>query len=173
MLTDTAVGGKDDAVRRAAGRDDPAGFLKPRTGTFVEPLPFYADGRSEQRYEIQAWDIFGDTVHGSLDPKDHAGCNAAPVQKIDRCISHRFVLNMNADEITAGIDELLDLRQQYVVGDHQMNMDRTRGNLAHARDQIRKEEHRRREVTIGDIDMQDVDERFHTREIIGKPYEIS
>jgi len=173
MLPDTAIGSKNDAMRRAAGRYDTDSFLKPRCGPFVEPLPFYADGRSEQRHEIQAWDIFGDTVHGGLDPQDHAGCNAAPVQKIDRCVSHRFVLNMDADEITAGIDELFDLRQQHIVGHHQVNMDRPRGDLAHARDQIRKEEHRRREVTIGDIDMQDVDEWFHTREIIGKPYEIS
>jgi len=51
-------------------------------------------------------------------------------------------------------------------------MDRARGYFAHPGDEIGEKQHCRREMTIGDIDMEDVDVRIDTHQIIGETHKI-
>ena len=79
---------------------------------------------------------------------------------------------MDADEVAARIGKLLDLRQENAVGGHQMHVDRARRDLPDTRDQIGKKQHRRREVAIGDVDVENIDIGIDPGEIVGEAQQI-
>src|SRR3712207_8840725 len=54
--------------------------------------------------------------------------------------------SMEADQVRPRLGELLDLRQQHLVGHHQMHMDRLGTHLPDSRDQIGKKQQRRGEI---------------------------
>ena len=82
------------------------------------------------------------------------------MQAVERGVRHRGVLEMDADEIAAGLSELIDLREQYVVSGHKVHMDRQACRLPDCRDKVGEEQEGGRKMTISHIDMQDVSIRF-------------
>ena len=123
MLANTAVGRKHDPMRRTAAGDDLLGLLQPGAGLFVEALALHADRRAEQCHETQPGNISFDPLDGGIYLENHAGCDTATVEKIESLVGDAFIFNVKTDQVAARIGELLDLRQDDAVGDHQVNMD--------------------------------------------------
>ena len=143
-----------------------------RLGLGVEILPFDADARAEQRQHadaVEEWRGGGQPASASWSTMP----DFEPPRR-DRVEggSGAGVLGMDADQVGAGIGELLDLAVQDGVGHHQVDMQRLRRGAARDGDEVGKKQQRRREMAVGDVDVEDVGERLDTRDVVGEAAEV-
>ncbi len=94
------------------------------------------------------------------------------LKAVEGGVRHRRVLEMDADEIAAGLGELIDLRQQNVVRGHQVHVDRQACRSPDRRDKVGEEQKGGREVTVCHVDMQDVGIGFDADQLIAEAKEI-
>ena len=172
VLADAAVGGQHDAPPGPAGRDERLGFGQAGGSALVQALPLHADRGPEKREKAQAREEPCHPRHRRLDPEHHSGRNAEPLEKVERRVRDTLVLQVEAQEVAAGVGELLDLGQKHRIRHHEVHVQRQRRRLAHRRHQIGKEQEGRREMPVRDVDMQDVGMRTDTVEVVLQPDEV-
>ena len=149
LLPIAAIGGDDDTTRLHCNQA--TRFAQPVAGARVEALPLHADRRPEKGEEAQLAEMRGRLRDGGVELQHEAG--GEPRFPIGRAPPRRCpVLAVDAEKVRAGFRELADLVQQNGVVHHEMDLDRQLGDGADARHEIGKEQERRREMPIGDID---------------------
>ena len=146
-------------------------FAQPRLGLGVEVLAFDADARAEQRQHADAVEERCGGRNRRMQLQHDAGFQPLRRDQLQGCGSIG-VLGVHADQVGAGIGELLDLALQDRVGHHEMDVQRLCRGAARDRDEVGEEQQCRREMAVGHVDVENVGERLDTRDVVGQAAEV-
>ncbi len=83
------------------------------------------------------------------------------------------IFGMDADEISSRFCKLFDLIEEDCVRDHEMDMQGFCRGAARCRNKIGEEQQRRREMSIGHVDVKNVGEGLNALDVVNQAAEVS